>query len=89
MSDNIIDLGSSLLKFKNDLAEREKIINQQQLQIQDLQRQLASVSAVNDMLKLLMMDMISLSKGKIDQDTEHLRQLQELFQKLPHINHPQ
>ena len=88
MSDNIIDLGSSLLKFKNDLAEREKIIQQQQLQIQDLQRQLASVSAVNDMLKLLMMDMISLTKGKMDQDADHLKQLQDLFQKLPHINHP-
>lgn len=87
MSDNIIDLGSSLLKFKNDLAEREKIIKQQQLQIQDLQRQLASVSAVNDMLKLLMMDMISLTKGKMDQDADHLKQLQDLFQKLPHINH--
>jgi hypothetical protein len=82
---NIIDLGSSLLKFQNDLEERDKIIQTQQLQIEELQNQLASISAVNDMLKLLMMDIISLHKNQIENSQSHLAQLQEIFHKLPHI----
>jgi hypothetical protein len=82
---NVIDLGATLLKFKNDLEEREKIIQQQQLQIEELKAQLASISATNDLLKLLMMDIIAVKTQQNQQDQAYLQQLQDLFHKLPHI----
>jgi hypothetical protein len=80
---DIIDLGSSMFKHKLELEERQKIIDQQQLQIEELKKQLASVSAVNDMLKLLMMDIISVQKQTVANNQKNLQQLQELLKKLP------
>jgi hypothetical protein len=80
---DIIDLGSSMFKHKLELEERKKIIDQQQLQIEELKKQLASVSAVNDMLKLLMMDIISVQKQTVANNQKNLQQLQELLKKLP------
>lgn len=85
MTSNVIDLGASLLKYKADLEDREKIIQQQQLLISELQGQLASVSATNDMLKLLLMDIISLSKQRAEQDNSYVQQMVDLLHKLPHI----
>lgn len=80
---DIIDLGSSMFKHKLELEERQKIIDQQQLQIEELKRQLAQVSAVNDMLKLLLMDIINVQKQTVANNQKNLQQLQDLFKKLP------
>jgi hypothetical protein len=85
MTNNVIDLGASLLKYKADLEDREKVIQVQQQHIAQLQEQLASISATNDMLKLLLMDIISISKQRAEQDGSYVQQLQDLLHKLPHI----
>jgi archaellum component FlaC len=82
---NIIDLSGSILKFKADIADRDKIIQQQQLKIEELQNDLVSMSAVNDMLKLVLLDAISLQKQNVENSASHLEQLQELYHKLPRI----
>jgi hypothetical protein len=80
---DIINLGSSVIKHKLELEERNKIIGQQQQQIDSLKHQLASVSAVNDMLKLLLIDAINTQKQTLTNNQKTLTQLQDLLKKLP------
>jgi len=80
---DIIDLGSSMFKHKLELEERQKIIDQQALQIEALKNQLASISAVNDMLKLVLMDAINTQKQAVANNQKTLEQIQHLMKKLP------
>jgi hypothetical protein len=79
---DIIDLGSSMLKHKGELETRDKIIQQQQLQIEELKKQIASASAVTDMLKLVLMDAIATQKQTLTNNDVALRHLQDLLKRL-------
>jgi hypothetical protein len=79
---DIIDLGSSILKHQNELETRDKIIQQQQLRIDELQNRIASASAVTDMLKLVLMDTISVQKQTLHNNEAALKQLQDLLKRL-------
>jgi len=80
---DIIDLGSSILKHQNELETRDKIIQQQQLHIEELQKQISSASAVTDMLKLVLMDSISVQKQTLINNEAALKHLQDLLKRLP------
>jgi hypothetical protein len=79
---DIIDLGSSMLKHKGELETRDKIIQQQQLQIEELKKQIASASAVTDMLKLVLMDAIATQKQTLTNNDVALKHLQDLLKRL-------
>jgi hypothetical protein len=79
---DIIDLGSSILKHQNELETRDKIIQQQQLHIEELQKQISSASAVTDMLKLVLMDSISIQKQTLVNNEAALKHLQDLLKRL-------
>jgi len=79
---DIIDLGSSILKHQNELETRDKIIQQQQLHIEELQKQISSASAVTDMLKLVLMDSISIQKQTLVNNESALKHLQDLLKRL-------
>lgn len=71
-----------MLKHKGELETRDKIIQQQQLQIEELRKQIASASAVTDMLKLVLMDTIATQKQTIVNNDKSLKQLQDLLKRL-------
>jgi hypothetical protein len=71
-----------MLKHKGELETRDKIIQQQQLQIEELKKQIASASAVTDMLKLVLMDAIATQKQTLTNNDVALRHLQDLLKRL-------
>jgi hypothetical protein len=71
-----------MLKHKGELETRDKIIQQQQLQIEELKKQIASASAVTDMLKLVLMDAIATQKQTLTNNDVALKHLQDLLKRL-------
>lgn len=71
-----------MLKHKGELETRDKIIQQQQLQIEDLKQQIANASAVTDMLKLVLMDTIANQKQAFSNNEKTIKNLQDLLKRL-------
>jgi hypothetical protein len=82
---DIIDIGAAMSKHTQDVALRDKIIQQQAQQIEDLKGQMAGISAVNDLLKLLLLDLISTQKQAVESGQKNIEQMQSLLHQLPHI----